>query len=258
MRIFAKDNKKHKEDFMIKNKLSINISLILILSGSFITLDLVKASVMPSLSPIPSLALKGAIVFLTTLLVFFINNHSISKKDISLLKSIYVLIVLADLSLLIFKKPFIGIIIFFIVQSLLIYRNSGNVFREYSLKEIFNINTIFFALLLTILLLIYLIFIKNHTKDTYLFILFIFYGIIKSCSVLTATISFRFNFFPNKNGILMLIGVICFYFCDLNVGLSLIMGAGLIKTLSSILIWIFYTPALTLIALSGYDFNNSK
>lgn len=243
---------------MIKNRFLINISLILILIGSFITLDLVKILVSPNLSPIPSHALKGIIVFLTTLSVFLIKDHSINRKDIKLLKLIYTLIIFADLSLLIFKKPYIGIIIFFMVQCFLIYRNSGHVFKEYGLKEIFNANTNFFALTLTIMLLIYLIYIKSYTADIYLFILFVFYGIIKSSSILAAIVSLKFVMLPKKNGILILIGVICFYLCDLNVGLSLTINNSLIKAISSILIWIFYAPALTLIALSGYDFNNSK
>ena len=241
---------------MKKIKIPIIIDLILIVSGGFITLDLVTVFEMESLSQIYSLVLKAIIVFLTTLLVFLINNHGISKMDTRLLKIIFILIVIADLSLVLFNKAYAGIIVFFIVQCVLIYRNNHSIQRKHSLRVIFDKNTIIILILMMILLFNYLIYLNSHVTDSILFILFLLYGIIKSFSVLTAIISYRFNAFPKINCLLLLIGVVCFYFCDLNVGISLALNEGFIKNLSIILIWIFYTPALTLIALSGYDFSD--
>lgn len=243
---------------MIKNKLTINISLILIVSGGFIALDLVQILATSSFNPMPSLVLKGGIVFLTTLLVLLINNHGINQKDTTLLKLIYMLIIFADLSLLLFQKPYMGIILFLLAQCLLIYRNSDAIFNSNHFRAIFDGYSIFFAFALTILLLLYLILIKKHTTDALLFILFMFYGMIKSSAVFTAILNFRFKVFPNINRLLLLIGTICFYFCDLNVGLTLIFNESLIQNISSTLIWIFYTPALTLIALSGYNFDKIR
>lgn len=229
---------------MIKSKIAIIVSLILLVSGGFIALDLVK---------VPSLVLKGVIVFLTSLLVFVINKDALSKKDTNLLKIIYILIILADISLVLFKKSYTGIILFSFAQCFIIYRNCGYIYRRYSVKEIVDKYNILFLLILSIMLVLYLIFIRQYTSDSFLFILFIFYGIIKSSSVFSAILSFRFKVFPKINGLLLLLGIICFYLCDLNVGLSMVLKEGLVRDISSILIWIFYTPALSLIALSGYD-----
>ena len=131
---------------MIKNKLAIIVSLILMISGGFIALDLVKA---------PSLVLKGLIVFLTSLLVFVINRDGLSKEDTSLLKLIYILIILADLSLILFKKAYTGIIIFFFAQCFLIYRNYRCIYRRYIIREILDKYNILFVLMLSIMLGLY-------------------------------------------------------------------------------------------------------
>lgn len=241
---------------MAKFKISIIIALILIISGSFITLDLITAFEMKNLYLTLSLVLKALIVFLTTLLVFLINNRGISKGDTSLLKIIFIFIIIADLTLVLLKKPYMGIIVFFFVQLLLIYRNSYAIYKQHNLRVIFDKNTMMILILLMILLFTFLLYLNNHISDLFLFILFLSYGLIKSFSVLAAGLTYRFKVFPKTNRLLLFIGVVCFYLCDLNVGLNLAFNSCSIKNLSNILIWIFYTPALTLIALSGYDFRN--
>lgn len=93
---------------MIKTRLIIIVSLILLVSGGFIALDLVA---------IPSLFPKGITVLLTSLLVFLIRDDGLSKGDTKLLKVIYLLIIMADISLVLFDKAYGGIIIFFLFNA---------------------------------------------------------------------------------------------------------------------------------------------
>lgn len=241
---------------MTKSKTTFIISLVLIIAGAFIGLDLVKYFNVSSLEGIYSMLLKAAIVLLTSLLAFNIGGQGLSGKDESLLKLIYLFIILADLSLVIFDRPYLGIVIFFLVQSCLIYRNGSYIHGRYRYIEVFDKLAIIFASLLIVMLLIYLNLIRSRLDDLLLFILFIVYGIIKSLSLLTSFLSFKLKVFPKINRVLLLVGVICFYICDINVGLTMTFKGDSLGNLSSLLTWIFYTPALTLIALSGYDFNN--
>lgn len=224
------------------------IGLILLTSGGFIALDLVTHSL--------SIIFKGFIVFLSTILVFLINNDGLDKSDTKLLKLSFILIIFADLSLLFFNEPYMGISIFFLVQCMLIYRNCRYIYGIYSYKEILDKYNIVIILTLITLLIIYLLISRNFLENKILFIFFTLYGLIKSGSVFAAITNYRLKLFPKINSKLLLIGVICFYLCDICVGFTLTFKTGFISGLSSVLIWIFYTPALTLIGLSGYDFSD--
>lgn len=232
---------------MAKTRLAIIISLILIVSGGFLLGSLYKDF---------SIILKALMVFLSTLLVFLINDSGINKRDTFLLKIIYILIIIADLSLVFYKKAYVGIIVFFFAQSLLIYRNSIYIYSCYSFKETLDKKSCSFLLVLMILLSTYLIFINRNLTEPYLFILFVLYGIVKSLSLFIAVISYRLKVLERINGLLLLLGVIAFYLCDINVGITMVMDESLIKDISGFLIWLFYTPALTMIGLSGYDFTD--
>lgn len=241
---------------MTKSKTTIIISFVLIIAGAFIGLDLVRYFNVTNIEDIYSMTLKAAIVLLTSLLAFNIGGHGLSRKDERLLRLIYLLIILADLSLLIFDKAYLGIAIFFLVQSCLIYRNVSYISNRYSFVETSDRFVIIFASLLIVMLLIYINMIRSRLDDLLLLILFIVYGAIKSLSLLTSILAFKLKVFPKTNRTLLLIGVVCFYICDLNVGLAMAFRGDSLGNLSNVLTWIFYTPALTLIALSGYDFNN--
>lgn len=235
---------------MKKIEIATILSLILVTSGGFIALDIVKHE--------SSQIFKGLVVLLSTILVFRISRNGLNKRDTNLLKLIFILIIFADLSLIYFKKPYIGIVIFFLVQCILIYRNIRCTDKRYILEILLTRESIILIFSLSTALLIYLFFIRVYIGDNILFILFILYGIIKSCSVFISAVNFRLKLFSKINRILLLIGIICFYLCDISVGLTLTLNKGFIREFTSFLIWIFYTPALTLIALSGYDFKKIK
>ena len=246
----------------VKFKLIIVIlALIIFISGSFITLDWARLFVVKEGIKydrfIYTYISKFLIVILTGILVFIIGKSGLNKKDTNTLKLIYVFIAMADIALGLFMKPYLGIILFAIVQLGLIYRNGLGIFyiiKNEGFKCLFGgliINTVLSTILL---LLILSNIINNLLNEKTLFFTMIFYALLISLSLWTAVANISLRIFPKVNSILITLGMISFVLCDLNVGLSIALDKGTLWLIADSIIWIFYTAALTLIALSGYKF----
>jgi hypothetical protein len=237
------------------------LGLIIFISGIFITLDLRRFFIAEKEfkydSSIYTYISKSLIVILTTVLVFMIGNDGLNKRDTNILKFTYIFIALADIALVLLTKPYLGIILFSIVQTALIIRNGAgmyNIIKNKGCKNCFGsliINTIL-SLILLILILSNVL--NNMIQDKALFHIMIFYAFLISSSLLTAISNMTLEVFPKLNSILVTIGMVFFMLCDLNVGLSMALNKGTIWLIADSVIWIFYTLALTLIALSGYSF----
>ncbi|MDD2447138.1 MAG: hypothetical protein PHY91_05575 [Tissierellia bacterium] len=204
---------------------------------------------------------KAIVVLLATSIVFITGNNSLNKKDLIMMKTIYILIILADTALVLIQNPIVGILFFSLVQLGLIIRNSVGLkdkirfAKEYPIKSSLFINTI----LSTVLFLLFLVkLINEHLDDRLLLTVIIFYGLMLSTSLWTALANYLLSLFPKINSILVSLGMFFFVLCDINVGLSLTLPHGLVQTISSNLVWIFYSPALTLIALSGYNLKSLR
>lgn len=236
------------------------LALIIFISSSFITLDwarffVIKEDIIYNRF-IYTYISKFLIVILTAILVSMIGKDGISKKDTNMLKLIYVFIVLADIALGLLMKPFLGIFLFSIVQISLIYRNGNELFsiiKNNGFKLILG-NLVINTILSTILLLLIISdIISNMLNEQLLFYIMIFYASLISISLWTAVANMSLNIFPKLNSRLITFGMVSFVLCDLNVGLSFVLNRGTLWLIADSLIWIFYTLALTLIALSGYD-----
>jgi len=53
-------------------------------------------------------------------------------------------------------------------------------------------------------------------------------------------------------------GITLFFVGDFLVGIELITENEYSKNILNLILWIFYTPAITLIALSGYNFTKNS
>jgi hypothetical protein len=84
------------------------------------------------------------------------------------------------------------------------------------------------------------------------------YGIILSISLWAGLTSYILGLFPYKNSSMIAIGMLCFYFCDISVGLDGLLGSGTAWVFATSLTWIFYTPAITLLALSCYNYKTAS
>ncbi len=246
----------------IKFKLIIFIiTIILLLSGSFITLDFARLSILDMYNRLMFTAImKYIIVILCATLVFVIGKDGLSKNDTRRLTLSYILILLSDVLIAIPNKAYLGIISFGLVQISLIYRNGAGIFkkikdgRQHIQRSRLLINTILTTILLAIIVADIFCSIQNDSSLLYLMII---YGSLLCLSVWIAAANFITGLFPRKNSMLILTGMIMFLLCDLNVGFSLVLDINTYWVIADSLIWIFYTPALLLIALSGYDFNKT-
>ena len=237
------------------------LGLIIFISGIFITLDLRRFFIAEKEfkydSSIYTYISKSLIVILTTVLVFMIGNDGLNKRDTNILKFTYIFIALADIALGLLKTPYLGIILFSIVQMALIYRNGAGLYsiiKNNGYKDFLGsliINTVLSTILL---LLILSNIINNMLREKVLFYIMIFYAFLISISLWTAVANMSLKLSPKLNSRLTVIGMISFILCDLNVGLSIALNKGTLWLIADSVIWIFYTAALTLIALSGYSF----
>ena len=253
---------------MIKRKLRIIVFIILaiiFISGSFITLDFARLFVIKNELIYKRLLFtnltKYSVVILATTIVFLIGKDGLNKSDTTRLKFIFVFILLADIALGVLKNAYIGIILFSIVQSGLIIRNGSNLIdvlknnNYVQLRKPLYINT-FLSTIFCQLLVFNLI--RSLLNDSTLIYLMIFYAILLSISLWVAISSSIIGAFPNINSKLISTGMILFILCDINVGLSMSLRQGTTHIFIDSIIWIFYTPALLLIALSGYDYTKIK
>ncbi len=245
-----------------KRNIFIILIFILIISLGFILLDFLPL-IHPKLQQpvLISYSFKAMIVLLTTILVFMIGKDCISKRDANMMKLIFSLIILADASLVVVPHPLIGISLFFFVQLGLTLRNSLGMSKKIGFKRNNKIRGSLFinTVLVTVLFILILMRIINrHMDDKLLLIIMVLYGLMISISLWTALANYLLGLFPRVNSIMVSLGMVFFVLCDINVGLYLVLPSGLIKIIFSNLIWVFYTPALTLLALSGYNYKNHR
>lgn len=192
------------------------------------------------------------------LLVFTINGDGISKKDTYMLVSIFTLIFAADFNFFIGNAVF-GILIFGIVQFLLVLRN-GTGFKRFLINS--KISDRLFIIITGVLVLIilgelfrYILYPHINMKPT-LYVL-LTYGFLLGCSFFTAWVSIEIGYFPAINSLFIALGMTFFLLCDLTVGISFLFNPGIYRGVALYLTWIFYTPALVLIGLSGYNIKKS-
>lgn len=245
------------------NFITLILFLIAMISLIFIFLDffpLISANKGQENASLYSYSFKAIVVLLTTLLVFITGKDHLDYNDSIRMKIIFLLILLADLSLALFPTPVIGIFFFSLVQLGLILRNSLEMkeniraIGNYQLRSSLFINII----LVTIFFILNLIRIMDqHMDEKLLLVIMVLYGMMISISLWTAIANYLLKLFLKTNSIMISLGMIFFVLCDINVGLSLILPASLTRTISLNLIWVFYTPALTLLALSGYRYKPS-
>lgn len=207
---------------------------------------------------------KFLIPLIATLIAFIVGKNSICARDRRLLLAAFLMIVVADFCFKIlhnYTMPVenrgdyisIGVIFFMLAQTLLIIRHTRTSDTDTSFPWLFCFPfAVVFAMVVLRLMGIY---------ESLMFFAAISYGPFLLCSLYAAWRTVKKGYFPKKNALKIKYGMICFTCCDLLTGLSLLVGEDYsfceaISTVSNNLIWCFYTPALILLALSGYRHND--
>lgn len=177
-----------------------------------------------------------------------ITNCKEYLSDARLLQMGMLFTTFADLALVIFDSQLIGVILFTIVQLFYIARYTRDSFRNI-FKRLLMIFIIIFG--------IYLFISKFIFKTSFILIAAgLFYAICLIVSVVKGLEISRDSSYLNPNKYFIAMGMILFFLCDMSIAIAYILRTYSILNLSylfSNLIWIFYLPSQTLLAISGYE-----
>lgn len=199
---------------------------------------------------------SNTLKFISMILIFIISiiirKNPLSHKDLNLLQMGLFITLIADLFLLILDRHYIlGIILFSMVQILYSFR------YEYRNLKLTIRNFIIIFLGLSILHIVYNKFIA---EIDFLWTIGLFYGICLLNSVVKAVKAYKYKTYPKPNRQMVLIGMILFLLCDINVAMYNILNYfsndNILYNVSSVSMWLFYLPSQVLLALSGYNCNS--
>lgn len=225
------------------------VGLIIFNTGAFVALDFFRFALFGTpwqFLTYPPIKLLNP--FLCLLMVWVIDKNGISPDDSRQLRRIFLLICLADV-LFILEWVGAGIIVFSVCQVLLIKRHVAwldcTVLRE-RLALLLGVGLLAFSSCTLIF-----VFMPLMTKR-FLLLLMAIYGYVLTISVLVTLLNLKSKAVSRVNAILAATGMICFLACDFTVGLNISLKPGLWWLLSTSLTWVFYSPALVLLAFSGY------
>ena len=201
---------------------------------------------------IPVNMLKFISIFLCFLVSIISSPLRNQAKDIFLLQLGLILTIMADYIFLIHDNDYtFAIALFSMVQ--IIYSLRYKVGNES--ERILEFIIIYLAIVIS-----YKLVNKNLVKLDFIIAIGIFYGICLFSSLKEAWRLYKNN--PNKSSNKMILfGMVLFLLCDINLGLNYVLDQlqvngyvfNLIKSISSISVWVYYVPSQILLALSGSD-----
>lgn len=237
-------------------------ALIVFLLGGLIHLDWSRLYTNPlhaTLSPYTE-GCKLTIAYLTAILTWRVRvdqGDAWSTADALWLRKIFVLIALAD-TCFIAQNPPPGILIFMAVQAMFIMRHfdgyntpegkAALLQHKMGLLALYGSTLAFCATSAA-----FFWYPRTGINDT--FIILAVYFCFKCTSVLASFAAIVIGKMPRPNSILVATGMASFFICDHTVTGNLLFSQETEKVpyiITSSLTWMFYGPALTLLALSGY------
>ena len=186
------------------------------------------------------------------------SDYCWCRKDARWLKYTFCLIAAAD-TCFIAHVPEAGILIFMVVQLMLIVRHLTGCFAhegKMALKSSKLFMAIVFLVPGSICCLCAKFFWYPRTGFDDTFVTFSVYFILKTISVFASYGAIIIGKMPKLNARLCAFGMTLFFICDHTVTGNLLLNQkseGVAYICTSSLTWMFYGPALTLLALSGYD-----
>ncbi|MFZ5354890.1 MAG: hypothetical protein ACOZCL_19490 [Bacillota bacterium] len=202
---------------------------------------------------VPNDVIKRITVVLSAYLLFISHGCEMDTGDLKLMKIVICLAIIGEAAFLT-RATIMAIVLFAICQLLLIYRHSKGMLRglmkaaKRQKMLLMSSAGILAAMLLTLRCFAYICF-KDHVFMSLMPLVFI-YGIILSTSLLAALTNYVLKLTPKANSKLIAAGMVCFYLCDICVGLDGVMKTGFTWMLVNSAIWLFYTPAVVLLSLS--------
>jgi hypothetical protein len=201
-----------------------------------------------------SYVLKRIAVVLAAAIAWAVGKDGFDDRDSRLMKVVFIAVCCGELAFFLNRFD-IGIGFFAVCQTILIIRNGKGLKRklEYAncgQKGKLKLAAAIILMSLAAVAVIFYPVIRNNK----LILLACLYGLILGTSLWTGIANWVLGLFPEINSKMTVWGMLCFYCCDILVGPDAIMNIGFSWLIVNSLIWVFYTPALTLLALSCYRY----
>lgn len=242
---------------MVKKRAFITILVFVIsaLAAWFVILDLSRFTGLDYTYDIfPSGLLKRICVVLASLIVWSVGSDGIDYRDSLLMKAAFVFACLGETALFLGERAG-GVWMFAICQSLLIMRHTRGLFDKLARAGHMQRIMLFFASSFVYLMFfVFILFSRSFIELTIISLTAYFYGVVLSTSLLSALACSILKLLPEKNAEMAAAGLICFFCCDILVGLDAVLWEGIPWLMANSFIWVFYIPALVLLALSAYRY----
>jgi hypothetical protein len=192
---------------------------------------------------------------LCAILVWMIGGAAVDGKDARQLNAAFALALVADYCLILHDWMIPGTVIFLAVHGLLIARHARGFSASWSPEErprtLRLLAITAFVVYAGALGLIHEV--RPILERTGMFALDAIYLLLLSTSLWMAWGTLIRRFYGRRNAWFIVIGMTCFFFCDVTVGLAAALkGTTDGKVLNNI-VGFFYSPALVLLAYSGYQ-----
>lgn len=236
--------------------ITVLVSIISALGIWFIILDFSRfISLDFSYDIYPSALLKRIDIILASIIAWTVGQDGLGKEDSRLIKWAFVFVCLGETAFIMGGR-FVGIYLFAVCQILLIMRNSTGLFYKlshgsYKQKKRLILSVAFVYLVFLVFLFLSGSFVGLNSTSLTAYL----YGVVLSTSLLAGLACNILGLLPRRNAEMAAAGIVCFFCCDILVGLDAVLWKGLPWLLSNSFIWIFYIPALVLLALSCYRYS---
>lgn len=202
--------------------------------------------------------LKRICVVLAAAIVCLAGGDSFDKRGYRLLQYAFAAICTGE-ALFLLDKLELGILAFGICQTTLIIRHGKSLKAKLSeASSAQRARLLILSALIISALLLALILAKSESTQPSLKYTAMLYWFILNLSLWTGLANYILGLFPKTNSKLVAVGMLCFYACDILVGLDAVLTIGTPWMFANSFIWVFYTPALFLLALSCYKLQRLK
>lgn len=206
----------------------------------------------------PSALLKRINVIIASVIAWTVGSDGLSRRDSLIMKAVFVFVCLGETFFAIGER-INGVYMFAGCQILLTLRNSTGLLRKLSstsrrqTRVLLLTGMIIFAIPVVVMIL-FKDLIYSYRSWTVIYT----YGILLCISLWVGLSCGILGLLPPKNSYMVAVGMPCFFFCDILVGFDATLDVSFQWLTVNSLIWVFYIPALTLLALSSYRYKQKK
>jgi hypothetical protein len=203
---------------------------------------------------------------LCAVMVALIGGASVDRRDQIVLGAAFVLTLAGDYCLVLNDYTLPGTGIFAVVHALLVYRHSRGLLASLAPAE--RPRTILLSVVTAIVAYggsaILVVVSSSALQRTGMFALDVAYLALLATSLWASWGALIRRFFDRRNAWYVAVGMTCFYFCDVAVGLATALMSNPDPHQAQVgqvlhnLVGLFYTPALVLLAYSGYRWTRSR